>query len=328
VQEYVYFKEDIAKGDGQTLTLIAQDIAAMLDSGKYDETSKLAVVNVSPKPEAPTTKKEAPDSDSDDFFAAAERIALEEEERRKRQGKDIYNETAVVEPSGKDEAEYQKQVAEDKERNSESPDVGYIDKAEQAAADERADFEKDQREAEDESSAPNRQAELDAAKESGVPKAETREDDELPFRYDDDKEEVTDESVERVLERAQQNGVVVVRDASQLPEGHKARRAIEQGRHVSGWFEAKTGKAYVYAPEVRSVEDLMKTLRHEGVAHLGVRELLGRERFRELCNTVWSEVMTEKERAKYLAYVKQMSVDEFNALSDDERREIFGDAKT
>jgi hypothetical protein len=56
VQEYVYFKEDIAKGDGQTLTLIAQDIAAMLDSGKYDETSKLAVVNVSPKPEAPTTQ--------------------------------------------------------------------------------------------------------------------------------------------------------------------------------------------------------------------------------------------------------------------------------
>lgn len=45
VTEYVYFKEDIAKGDGKTLSWIAYDLSRLLDSGKYTDTSGMAVIN-------------------------------------------------------------------------------------------------------------------------------------------------------------------------------------------------------------------------------------------------------------------------------------------
>ena len=45
VTEYVYFKEAIAKGDGQTLAWIIQDISNMLDTGEYADSSRVAVVN-------------------------------------------------------------------------------------------------------------------------------------------------------------------------------------------------------------------------------------------------------------------------------------------
>ena len=48
IKEYVYFKESIANGDGQTLAWIAQDIATMLDTGVYADNSGVAVINTSP----------------------------------------------------------------------------------------------------------------------------------------------------------------------------------------------------------------------------------------------------------------------------------------
>ncbi|MBR5002762.1 MAG: Eco57I restriction-modification methylase domain-containing protein, partial [Bacteroidaceae bacterium] len=48
VREYVYFKESIANGDGQTLAWIAQDIATMLDTGVYEDNSGIAILNTSP----------------------------------------------------------------------------------------------------------------------------------------------------------------------------------------------------------------------------------------------------------------------------------------
>lgn len=49
VTEYVYFKEDIAEAGGNTLSQIAKDISAMLDTGEYADTSGLARVNRSPE---------------------------------------------------------------------------------------------------------------------------------------------------------------------------------------------------------------------------------------------------------------------------------------
>ena len=50
VTEYVYFKEAIAQGDGQTLAWIAQDLADMLDTGIYADRSGIAIVNRNPAP--------------------------------------------------------------------------------------------------------------------------------------------------------------------------------------------------------------------------------------------------------------------------------------
>ena len=48
VKEYVYFKESIANGDGQTLAWIVQDISSMLDTGVYADNSGVAIINTSP----------------------------------------------------------------------------------------------------------------------------------------------------------------------------------------------------------------------------------------------------------------------------------------
>lgn len=56
VTEYVYFKEDIANGDGNTLSLIAKDISDLLESGRYADTSGMAVVNHSPDGKPATVK--------------------------------------------------------------------------------------------------------------------------------------------------------------------------------------------------------------------------------------------------------------------------------
>lgn len=45
VTEFVYFKEDIANGDGHTLSWIVYDLSEMLDTGVYKDTSRLAKVN-------------------------------------------------------------------------------------------------------------------------------------------------------------------------------------------------------------------------------------------------------------------------------------------
>lgn len=45
VTEYVYFKEDIAKGDGKILSSIAKDISNLLENGLYSDTSGIAIIN-------------------------------------------------------------------------------------------------------------------------------------------------------------------------------------------------------------------------------------------------------------------------------------------
>ncbi len=49
VTEYVYFRESILNGDGQTLRQIAYDLSDMLDTGRFADRSGMAIINVSPK---------------------------------------------------------------------------------------------------------------------------------------------------------------------------------------------------------------------------------------------------------------------------------------
>ena len=66
----------------------------------------------------------------------------------------------------------------------------------------------------------------------------------------------------------------VVTNISELPEG-AAKRAIEKGRKVKGWYDTNTGEVVLYLPNADSVEDARKTVFHEIVAHKGLREMLG-----------------------------------------------------
>ena len=98
--------------------------------------------------------------------------------------------------------------------------------------------------------------------------------------------------------------IEVISDVSTLPvEESEAREAIEKGRNVKGWFNTSTGKTYIYAPNVDSVQDATETLWHEVIAHKGLRDLLG-DKFNDLLDNVWNS-MSEQQREKYVSYVSK-----------------------
>lgn len=72
--------------------------------------------------------------------------------------------------------------------------------------------------------------------------------------------------------------VRLVRAMDELPDG-LARRALENGRNVKGWYDTGTGEVVVYLPNAIDANDAKATFLHEVVAHKGLRELLGKENY-------------------------------------------------
>ena len=69
-----------------------------------------------------------------------------------------------------------------------------------------------------------------------------------------------------------------------------ARAAIESGRNIKGWYNTATGEIVVYLPDTRDAEDAMRTLLHEGVAHYGLRRLVGDENFDTFLDNIYNNV--------------------------------------
>ena len=74
---------------------------------------------------------------------------------------------------------------------------------------------------------------------------------------------------------------------------------INNGEPVQGWFDPITGEVYLYIPNIKNVSVIDKTFLHEFVAHKGLRQLLGEEKYGELCDKVW-EAMSDKDKAEYI----------------------------
>lgn len=79
-----------------------------------------------------------------------------------------------------------------------------------------------------------------------------------------------------------------ITSADQLPQG-EARRRIESGANIKGWYSPKEDKVYLYMPNATSVEDAQATLFHEVVAHKGLRDMFGKD-FDEFLNNVYNNV--------------------------------------
>lgn len=71
------------------------------------------------------------------------------------------------------------------------------------------------------------------------------------------------------------------------------KSAIESGRKIKGWFSVSEGKVYVYLPNASGIEDVKQTILHEGVAHYGLRKLVGDERMDDLLDEVFRNVSKE-----------------------------------
>ena len=84
-------------------------------------------------------------------------------------------------------------------------------------------------------------------------------------------------------------------------ENQAAYLALSNGSKVAGWYEGATGEVFLYMPNLDNVSEVDKTYIHEVVAHKGLREMLGKERFNELCDKVW-DMMPDKEKAEFIQY--------------------------
>ncbi|MFA6813920.1 MAG: hypothetical protein WCR45_12675, partial [Bacteroidaceae bacterium] len=86
------------------------------------------------------------------------------------------------------------------------------------------------------------------------------------------------------LSKSLNKSVELVSDKNSLPENGKAFQAIREGRNIKGWFDPKTGKVYIYTPNVDNVGDVQKTYLHEVVGHFGLRNLVGKDNYHTFCN--------------------------------------------
>lgn len=80
-----------------------------------------------------------------------------------------------------------------------------------------------------------------------------------------------------------------------------ARRAIEQGRRIQGFYDTRTGEIVVYAPNAVDAEDAVRTVLHEGVAHYGLRKLFGSNFDTFLYNVYNNADMDVREKISQLA---------------------------
>ena len=64
----------------------------------------------------------------------------------------------------------------------------------------------------------------------------------------------------------------------------EARKRIAAGDVVKGWYDPKTGKVYLYAPNIESKQDTMATCAHEVIAHKGVA---GPQKQKKIAGSLW-----------------------------------------
>lgn len=86
--------------------------------------------------------------------------------------------------------------------------------------------------------------------------------------------------------------VRAVKSVEELPEGDVARKRIENGDGIKGWFDTKSEEMAIYLPNAMSVEDGRESVFHEVVGHYGLRKLFG-EDFNTFLDNVYANVSPE-----------------------------------
>ena len=142
--------------------------------------------------------------------------------------------------------------------------------------------------------------------------------DESRKRDEKDKAQTTvAETVKKIATNLQQKfgvEVEVIDNPDSVPNA-SARQAIAAGQNVRGWYDINTSKAYLYAPNIESEQDAITTYIHEAVAHGGMRQLLGEDKYNELCEKLYDQLTDEqKERiSQYSDQSAEIQGDEYFA---------------
>lgn len=123
----------------------------------------------------------------------------------------------------------------------------------------------------------------------------------LNFRIGDNKTEKQNNSVAAISEDApvvvkhvdrvsKETGVKVnmVQSAEEV-SSQRVKKALEEGKHVTGWYDEKTGEVHLYMPNIHDRYTAEKTIWHETVGHKGMRGLMG-EQFDRFLRDVWYDL--------------------------------------
>lgn len=111
------------------------------------------------------------------------------------------------------------------------------------------------------------------------------------YRVEEKDDAKTSKEVKSVSEKLNVP-VEVVTSPDQIKD-QSVRKAIESGRKVKGWYSISEGKVYLYLPNATSMEDAVQTLLHEGVAHYGLRRLVGEERMDDFLDDIFTNASKE-----------------------------------
>ena len=123
----------------------------------------------------------------------------------------------------------------------------------------------------------------------------------LNFRIGDNKTEKQNNSVATISEDApvvvkhvdrvsKETGVKVnmVQSAEEV-SSPRVKKALEEGKQVTGWYDEKTGEVHLYMPNIHDRYTAEKTIWHETVGHKGMRGLMG-EQFDRFLRDVWYDL--------------------------------------
>ena len=69
----------------------------------------------------------------------------------------------------------------------------------------------------------------------------------------------------------------------------EVKKALDEGKKVSGWYDEKTGEVHLYMPNIHDRYTAEKTIWHEIVGHKGMRGLMG-EHFDKFLREVWYDL--------------------------------------
>lgn len=109
-------------------------------------------------------------------------------------------------------------------------------------------------------------------------KPETGKDAKKQQAYIEQKTNKAQAAINEFARKLNLNDKVSVLTSTDHLEGRRAK--------AKGWYDVKTGKIVVVLPNHTSIDDVIRTLLHEGVAHYGLRKLFG-QHFNDFLNNVY-----------------------------------------
>lgn len=138
---------------------------------------------------------------------------------------------------------------------------------------------------------------LDRLSKMGVTvskKAKLENSEDVRFRVSEENQGLNNIKSEDVEETSKKLNVPVevITSVDQIKD-NSVRSAIEKGRKVKGWYSLSDNKVYVCLPNATSMEDVNQTILHEGVAHYGLRQLVGEDRMDDFLDDVFANVTDE-----------------------------------